>query len=77
MKMFSVIFCSRCGSTLVDVAFWKDTRTATIRCCDCHQSTTLTGFTLGRTSTETCSAEDFLPMGKPRIQMFVPKGKKP
>ena len=52
MKQFSVIFCCKCGSTLVDVCGWKDKRTATIRCCDCHQSATLRGFTLGRTDTE-------------------------
>lgn len=45
----ATIFCLNCGSTLIDVAGWKDGGTkANVYCSCCGQEADIKGFTLGR-----------------------------
>lgn len=47
--MYSIIFCTKCNSTLVDVCTGNDGRdNRRIRCCDCGHEASIKGFTLGR-----------------------------
>lgn len=52
----SVIYCRKCNSELVDVEGW-DGETAELRCYNCHNGGSLTGFTLGR----------FMPCGRAEL----------
>jgi hypothetical protein len=49
--MPAAIICTKCNGHLVDVQSWPSTGTAQITCFQCQNTTTLTGFTLGRFST--------------------------
>jgi Zn ribbon nucleic-acid-binding protein len=46
--MESVVFCSKCGSSQVDIKCWTDEHTAIFRCSNCGNETQVQGFTLGK-----------------------------
>ncbi len=43
-----VLFCTYCGSQLIDVVGWKTPEEAVIQCCNCEYTSTINGFTIGR-----------------------------
>lgn len=49
---YSIIFCIKCESELVDVVGWLDGETADLKCRNCKHETTVRGFTLGRCNSQ-------------------------
>lgn len=44
----AVLLCARCGSHLVDVAGWRSSAVAVLRCSGCDHESPVAGFTVGR-----------------------------
>lgn len=48
MISIGVLFCTECGSALVDVNSWCGPDEVIIECADCGHESIITGFTVGK-----------------------------